>query len=1239
MVDDTVAPDAEASAGGPDGHGDDAPPEPVTIVGIGASAGGLAALRSFFERVDADSGVAWVVVVHLSPEHESRLAELLQPHAPVPFEQVSATTRLEPDHAYVIPPNANLNSIDTHLRLSELEEQRAERAPIDHFFRTLARTHDGDAIGVILTGTGSDGTLGLRDIREQGGLTIVQDPAGAEYGGMPQSAIAAATVDLVLELDEIPGRILEFVRTRPRLPVPPADAEDVLDSRAEHDLHRILAQVRTVTDRDFTRYRTSTILRRIRRRMQMRRADVLADYVSLLGDEPHEVRALAEDLLVTVTSFFRDETVFRVLEDDAVPGLFVDKGPGDTVRAWSVGCATGEEAYSLAILLLEAAGRLEAPPRVQVFATDLHEASLATARAGFYPGNIAGDTGSGRLARYFDKEDGGYRIRKAVRDVVVFSPHDLLTDPPFSRLDLVSCRNLLIYLERGIQHDVLDLFHYALNQDGVLVLGTSETIESQELFTTLDGDSRVYRRRDSPAPEPRLPVFPLLPGYVPGLPVEGREARTSPPIAPGALHQRVVERHAPPSLLVAADDRIVHLSERAGRYLLHPGGSPTSNVVNLVRPELRAELRSALHDARRDTTPVQTPARLVAFNGDSGWVRLDVRAAVEPGLEGFVLVLFMDVPGADEPTTGTTRNDGEDAELQLLRSEVEVSKRRLQSLVEQYETSQQELRASNEELQSSNEELRSTLEELETGREELQSVNEELQTVNEENRHKVEELSQLSSDLKNLFRATDIATLFLDRRLRILRYTPRVADLFSVRPADRGRPVTDLAHQLDYPDLSADAEAVLGSLVPVEREIPDVSGRWYLTRVSPYRSNDDRIEGVVVTFVDISGRRQAEQDLLDAKADTDAVAETLRQSEKRYRTLFETMDEGFCVLEVVVDDEQFVDHRFIETNPAFEEQTGFRDAVGSSRADLDPQDGQEWLERCCRVAVTRQPVRFEGRAGRFPERWFDIYAFPTAEHEDLRVAVLLRDVTDRRRAEEDLRRLTEELERRVATRTRQAQLLSESLSSAEQQERTRLSGLLHDDLQQLLYGIQMQITVARQQAASGDVDETAVEQALAYLDEAITLTRQLTVDLDPPVLRGDSLVDALQWLQTHMRDLHGLEVEVRDELEEADIGPDGAEADRMRRLVFQVVRELLFNVAKHAQVDSAVVTAERVDDEVQVTVADHGLGFDPARLDTEDEAGSGLHSARERLRLHGGELQLQAAPGEGVTAVIRLPAG
>lgn len=948
------------------------------MVGIGASAGGLSALKTLLHHVPADSGLAFVVVVHLSPDHESHLAELLQPHVRIPVQQVVETTPLEANRVYVIPPNANLSAIDTHLRLSQLEERRNERAPIDHFFRTLASAHDGNGIAVVLTGTGSDGTLGIRDIKANGGLVIVQEPNEAEYDGMPQSAIATGLVDFILPVAEIPDHILRFDRTQPRIVVKAEGEDGSVDDRIL--LQKVFAQLRARTDRDFSRYKRSTVLRRISRRMQLNYLEDLSKYIERLRDHPEEVRALADDLLITVTHFFRDAEVFAKLQTEELPRLFGRKAPSDNIRLWSVGCATGEEAYSLAILLSEEASRRDNPPQVQIFASDLHSRSLERAREGFYPGDIQTDVSAERLSRFFQKENGGYRINKEVRDMVVFAPHNLLADPPFSRMDLISCRNLLIYLEREVQQDVIELFHYALNAEGALLLGSAETMDAADLFRAEDKRLCFFRKRNIPPREPRLPVFPLSATRLRETPLVSGD-RSASPIAFGALHQEMVERYAPPSILVGPDHKLVHLSEHAGRYLIHPGGEPTQSVVRLVREELRIELQAALHAIREGKKSHDSRPIPVRFNGHPCPVVMHVRPALDPSRDGYVLILFEE----REPVTAKGVSEGADASsgdrIRELEIELAEARQRLQTIIEEYETSKEEMKASSEEMQSTNEELRSTMEELETSKEELQSINEELQTVNQQNRHKVEELSQLSSDLQNLLSATDIATLFLDRELRILRFTPKLSELFNVRVADRGRSILDLTHRLGYDDLRQDAESVLSRLVPIEREVQDDKQSWYLTRVLPYRSTDDRIEGVVITFLDIDKRKRVEN--------------ALREREERLRRMVNVE-----IVTVLITDESNV---ITDCNEAASKLLGYSLTELKSRTlswlDITPPED---------LAATRRRLKELAMAGRTEltekeyvrkdgsRSWMMVTAAVLGDGTTIRYCL---DIADRKRAE------------------------------------------------------------------------------------------------------------------------------------------------------------------------------------------------------------------------------------------------
>jgi len=1195
------------------------------VVAIGASAGGLAALKTFFAHVPPDGAVAYVVVMHLSPEYESHLDELLQPHIKMPVHQVKEPIGIEKDRVYVIPPNFNLEVTGTQLRLRQLEPGRHLRAPVDHFFCSLADAFGDHATGIVLSGTGSDGAIGLRRIKECGGLAVVQDPAEAEYDGMPRNAVADGLVDLVLPLEKIPHAVLRYAQTKPRLPVPAHEQEDA-KGEARQFLQKVVAQVRARTGRDFSHYKQATLLRRIARRMQFTHLQEAIAYLALLRADPGEVKALADDFLITVTSFFRDAEMFEILERDVVPRLFDGKGPGDTVRVWSVGCATGEEAYSLAILLLQEADRRGSQATIQVFATDLHTQALEKARAGFYSDAVEADVGPERLQRFFRREDNGYRVLTEVREHVVFTPHDVLADPPFSRLDLISCRNLFIYLERDLYQQLTALLHYALKPDGFLVLGTSEAVGETELFQVESKQHAICRKRNVPAIEPRLPVFSLAHAQA-----AGRFDRPAPvlePMAYGALHQRLVEQYAPPSVLVNPDDHVVHFSAHAGRYVVQPGGTPTTNVLKLVRDELRAELRTALSEARAQRKAIRTRPIPVRLDGDASSVVLDVRPALGRAQEGFILLIFDErpVPAPEASPTGDEAGapgaaGASHETLRELQAERDLAEQRLQGVINDYETSKENLRASNEELLSANEELRSTLEELETSKEELQSINEELQTVNQENRHRVEELGQLSSDLQNLFAATDIATLFLDRDLRILRYTPKTGELFNVQPTDRGRPLSDLTHRLGYDKLGEDALQVLDRLVPVEREVRG-AGRYFQMTLRPYRDVKDRIAGVVVTFVDLTVRKEME--------------EALREAKEYAENIIETLPEPLLVLtpDLMVQSANAAFYAHFKVGPG---ETSGRKIYDLGNSQWDIPALRKLLEEVLPAnkvfngylvdhvfeSIGRRVMVMNGR--RLEHMQLILLGISdVTERHDAKLALeaanaRLRD-SDRRK-NEFLAVLSHELRNPLAPIKNSLHILGRSAPGGEQARRA-------------------QAVVARQ-----------FDQLVRLTDDLLDMTRVTTgkVHLQRERLELDDLVRRSVEDHRPMFDAAGVRLELAPARAHLFISGDG---DRLA----QVVGNLLQNAAKFTPPEGRVtvtVSEEAGGRRAALRVADTGPGMTPevlARLyepfaqadRTLDRSkgglGLGLALVKRLVELHGGEVTASSAgPGQGSEFTVHLP--
>ena len=826
---------------------------PVTVVGIGASAGGVQALEKLFDALPSDLGAAFVVILHLDPHVRSELANILANHTAMPVAQVGGPQKLEKDRVYVIPPGRELEMADGQIAAVPFDEPRGQRTPIDSFFRSLAREH-GDGFGVILSGGGSDGAVGIKAVKENGGVILVQDPAEAEHGAMPSAAIATQVVDFVLPLRQLAERLAELIPAKDRLLPQQRSAEQ------EENLRRILAHLRVRTGHDFSHYKRSTIMRRLMRRMQVTRRGDFADYYSYLRDHAEEAQALLGDLLISVTTFFRDTEAFQALAAKAIPQLF--RGDeSNPVRVWVPGCATGEEAYSIAILLMEEAGRHELRPEIHMFGSDMDSRALNIAREGRYPKAIEADVSEERLRRFFTADGEFYQVKRELRDMMLFANHSLLKDPPFSRLELISCRNLLIYLDRDLQQQVLATLHYALVPDGYLFLGSSETADHADgLFRAMDREARIYQAAAGAGGLARLPRLMGMSG-----------AEVGPAAVPQAMgvrhpqgaHREALESHAPPSVLVDQTHRVLHLSEHAGRFLQPSSGPLTSDITDLVRSDMRFELRSALAKAFDRGEGSLSPPIPVRFNGAAHMVCLQVTPQVEEGKEvKRCLVFFLEggpVQESDGKAPGAQERGGET--VKQLRQDLEQAQSRMRTMREESEAANEELRAANEELQSINEEYRSTAEELETSKEELQSLNEELQTVNSELKLKLETVSRANSDLQNLMAAMDFGALFLDNDLRIKRFTPRLADLFNITQSDAGRPISDFTHQLEYDGLAADARAVLDDLVPKEREIKSHNGAWYVARIRPYRTIDDKIDGVVVSFTDVSDRRKLESAL------------------------------------------------------------------------------------------------------------------------------------------------------------------------------------------------------------------------------------------------------------------------------------------------------------------------------------------------------------------------------------------
>ncbi|MEM5338145.1 CheR family methyltransferase [Paraburkholderia azotifigens] len=1203
------------------------------IVGIGASAGGLSALREFFEALPAHTSMAFVVIVHLAPDHASNLASLLQKATDMPVLEVTSPTPIEPDHVYLIAPSLELTMVDDYLRVAPKQAEDGRRAAIDLFFRTLAEVHRERAIGIVLSGAGSDGSVGLSRVKEMGGITFAQDPTEAEYDSMPRSAIATGMVDFVLTAAEMPQRLLDLWMTAKEIHLPIVEGderdENISNESAERALREIMVILRTRTGHDFRHYKRATVLRRIERRLQVNGITDLQAYRDHLHLHPDETQALLQDMLISVTNFFRDKEAFDVLEREVLPQLFEGRGEQDRIRAWSVGCATGEEAYSLAMLLQERSLKSAEGISFQVFATDIDERAISFARTGLYPDSILADVTTSRVRQFFSKDAAHYRVKKELREHMLFAHHNVLSDPPFSRLDLICCRNLLIYLDREAQIEILKMFHFALRPGGVLFLGSSESADSvSSMFSVIDKRNRIYRANMAVRGDTPVPV--AMSGMASTRPIV---ATVQPPgrrrFSFGDLHQRLVEQYAPPSVLVSRDSEIVHLSDRAGRFLQYSGGEPSHNIVAVVRAELRLELRTAIYQALHTNRSVEARRVRIVREGRSYFVNMTARPVHDPEANAdFVLVLFDEVEDSMGGSETSSADAQKDPIISQLERELQRTKEQLQSTIEQSETSTEELKASNEELQAINEELRSATEELETSKEELQSINEELTTVNAELKSKVEETGKINDDLQNLIAANDIGTIFVDRNICIKRYTPRATDVFSIIPSDIGRSLLDITHRLEYDKLADDAAEAFDSLRLIERELKSNDGRWYLARFVPYRTTEDRIDGAVLSFIDITGRRQAE--------------DLLREGERRMRIVAEgTKDYAI----ITFDDEGLV----TSWNAGAERIFGYTEAemIGQSADILSTEEDraaniaqQEFAEARLngrtdeeRWHVRKDGTRFfasgvlsrldEAGVSGFAKIARDLGEFSHATAERGTQNELLRAATERdaqRRRDEFLAVVSHELKHPLNLISASAELIARA-------PETRQS-----------------LNISR---AADTIRRTVIGQA-QIIDDLLDISRVRTGKLS--IVR--TIVDMREIVQRVCN-------AVQDDARQRGIAfsltmsesPVIVYADLTR--VEQIVWNLISNALKFTTRGSVVVSLQTNEHaEAVLRVTDTGTGIEPLLLphifdmfqQSRDPMarraglGIGLALVRDLVNLHGGAVRAESeGVGRGATFTVTLP--
>ncbi len=1209
---------------------------PFPVVGIGASAGCIPALRRLFETMPAAPGMAFVVVVHLSPRHESSLADILGKVARMPVQAVRDTVKIEANHVYVISPAQQLTMRDGQLQTTKQPLTVAGRpAAIDAFFRTLADAHGRRAIGIVMSGTGSDGTLGLARLKEHGGVTLVQSPADAEYEGMPVSAINDGVVDFVLPAAEMPAKLAALWENMRRIALPEPGAPGVAivpaaeaAEAAETALAQILRLLRIATGHDFKHYKRATVLRRIERRLQVTALPGLPEYCAYLEAHPEETKGLLKDLLISVTNFFRDREAFEALETELDASLTPAAKTTGRLRAWVAGCATGEEAYSIAMLLSERTEELRPDLQIQVFASDIDESAIAVARAGVYPDTVLDDVTPARLRRFFQKEEDHVRVRKDLRERVLFAVHNLLRDPPFSGLDLICCRNLLIYFDREVQKQVLEVFHFALKPGGLLFLGSSESADAaDDLYRPVDKRWRIFRA-DGALRRGRT---------VPALPLDGRSslfgagaaARAEASPALGDFHHRLREAYAPPSILIDAASNILHSTPRTAPFLRFVHGQPTNNLLEVVRPELRLELRTAIFRAWQIHASVEAKKVRLDDAGEAPWVTMTAHP-VEEGGSPYMLVLFDSI--AASLGDGGKQESDKDPLLLSLEEELQQTREQLRGSIGESARSTEDLRASNEELQAINEELRSATEELETSKEELQSVNEELITVNQELKAKVEETAKANDDLKNLIASTDIATVFVDRELRVKRYTPRASQLFNLIDSDIGRRLLDITHRLQYEQLERDARTAFDSLRVVEREIGGPDGRAYLVRALPYRTHEDVIDGAVLNFIDISATRQAEQRLREGEANLRMVVEST---------------EDYAIITMGRDG------TIATWNQGARRLFGFQDSeiIGQSIERIfTPADRAAGVPQ-----REMKQAREEGRAS--DERWhlrkdgssFFCSGIMTALHEKEQLigyAKIARDLTDRKRAEAQMEALLLQ-EKQMRAELQRASVLKDEFLAVMSHELKHPLNLIHVNAELLarLPEVRESTSVAR----VADVIRRTVLSQAKIIDDLLDLSRVRTGKL------GLSKT-ALQWSVVIGRVVDAVEGDAaaKNIKLEREIDPAASSIDADPVRVEQIVWNVLSNALKFTPPGGSVrVSLARDGAFGRLEVVDTGQGISADFLPhvfemfrqashgaarSEGGLGIGLALVKHLAEEHGGRVAVASeGPGRGARFSVWLP--
>ena len=1205
--------ESAVSPGSPDPGEKEAVPFP--IVGIGASAGGFEAFSQLLRALPPDTGMAFVFVQHLEPDHKSMLARLFSKVTQMPVMEARHRMRVQPNHVYVIPPKSDMGIRSGVLQIRSRKKTGGRYLPVDCFLCSLAEDQRSGAIGVILSGTASDGTVGLKAIKAEGGITFAQDEESSKYYGMPSSAIAVGCVDSILAPDRIAKELARLAR-HPYIGLTLPAKMPELPPAGEDDFRRILHLLRTASGVDFTYYKPATIRRRIARQMVLLKIESIKKYAGYLQANRAGLEVLFQDILIHVTSFFREPEAFRVLQTRIFPNILAAKRPGDAIRIWVPGCSTGEEVYSVAIALRQFLGDRGPSTPVQIFGTDISEPAIEKARSGVYSEAAVREVSPPRLRRFFTKTDSGYQVNKSIRDLCVFARQDLTRDPPFSRVDLISCRNVLIYLGAPLQKRIVAVFHYALVNTGFLLLGKSETLTGySDLFTPAERRVRVYAKQANgvTAVPNNLPANYEKTALLAHMPEE-----TPSHDALKEADRLVWQRYSHAGLVLNDDLEILHFRGETSVYLSPASGKASLNVLRMVREDLKMELRSTIHRARRLNGPARSAGVRLRHSGGVREVSLEVVPITRPGgKERHFLVLFDETPSAaslalaGEPSKSKRRGAGEAREIARLRRELETSREYLQSIVEQQEATNEELKSANEEILSSNEELQSTNEELETAKEELQSTNEELVTLNETLQVRNSELAQLGDDLSNVLIGTSIPILIVGDDRRIRRFTPAAEKPLNLLPGDVGRPIGNIRPNIEFADVDAIMTEVSRTLTEHQSEVRDRTGRWYSMRARPYKTAENKIDGVLIAWYDIDDLKRGN--------------EALRESEATIRALVETLHRAILVVDG--------DGRIAMANAGAEQMFGYRreEMLGQRIEVLLPErfrgaHAENRAEYFGALQVRAMAVDRQSSGRRKDGTDFLVeVSLSYIQTPNKRLAVAsVADVTELRRAEAAL------VEKDAALQLSQQQLqaLTASLFTAQEEERARLARELHDDLNQRLAVLALKAEAMIEQIPDSAADlrdmANALHGSLGRLSDDVRL---IAHDLHPSILEHFGLAAALRSYCEEFSKREGVRVRFR----QRDV-PESIPGDAPLCL-YRVAQECLRNIAKHSGAKAASVVLAGAAGAIHLAISDRGVGFNPEHTTT----GLGLVSVGERVRLVGGTLFVRGRPGQGMRVEVRIP--